>query len=125
MTQRGKERLREAAIAALLNAKTIREAATVCGLSERTLKRWLKTPGFAAEYSEAKTALLQAATGKLRREASAAVDVLSEVAADALAAPGARATAARSILELALRAHETEVLEARIAALESGANDGD
>jgi hypothetical protein len=124
-TQRGKQRRkRELAISALLNASTLKAAAGVVGLSERTLKRWLRMPDFAAEYSEAKTALLQLATAKLRRQSGAAVDVLVDIAADEEASAGSRVIAASRILELAIKAHEIECVEARIAKLEESAREG-
>jgi hypothetical protein len=67
--------------------------------------------------------MLRQATSKLRSESAKAVDVLAAVAGDAEAAPGARAMAARGLLELALRADEHENLERRIAALEGTADD--
>lgn len=118
MTQHGKHRMWETAIASLLATSTIREAASQCGISERTLKRWLAMPEFQAVLSEAKSDILKAATSKLRRDASAAVDVLSSVAADTEAPAGSRVTAGRAILELAFKSHETETLEERISALE-------
>jgi hypothetical protein len=108
----------ETAIASLLATSTIREAASQCGISERTLKRWLAMPEFQAVLSEAKSDILKAATSKLRRDASAAVDVLSSVAGDTEAPAGSRVTAGRAILELAFKSHETETLEERISALE-------
>lgn len=118
MPQRGKRWLWETAIAGLLAANTLREVASQCGVGERTLQRWLVTPEFQSALSAAKSDMLKAATAKLRREASAAVDTLSNVAADMDAPPASRVTAGRAILELAFKSHETETLEERIAALE-------
>ncbi len=115
---KGKSWMRERLIGALLVAPTIKEAAARAGISERTALRWLSQPELAQAYAQANGRLLEQATAKLRAESGAAVDVLASVAGDAEAAPGARATAARSILELALKAHEAENLEARIAELE-------
>ena len=114
----------EAAIASLLATSKIYEAADRCGVSERTLKRWLAMPDFQAAFSEAKSELLKVATSKLRREAGAAVDVLSSVARDTEAPAASRVTAGRTLLELAFKSHETEVLEERIAALERSVGHG-
>lgn len=126
MTQQRSNRTRrtERAIAALLACPTIRGAAESLGCSPRTLERLLKRPEFQAAYSEAKADMLKAATGKLRAEASTAVDVLAMVAGDARAPASSRVTAARTLLELAFRSHETENLEERIAALEGIAEHG-
>jgi predicted DNA-binding transcriptional regulator YafY len=114
----------EAAIASLLATSTIHEAADQCGVSERTLKRWLAMPEFQAAFIEAKSDMLKAATSKLRREAGAAVDVLSSVAGDTKAPAASRVTAGRALLELAFKSHETEVLEERIATLERSVGHG-
>ena len=53
MTQTGQTRKQEQAIAALLTETTIEAAATVCGVSLRTLKRWLADDGFQREYRAA------------------------------------------------------------------------
>lgn len=117
-TQRGKERLTERMIVAILTSPTLREAAEQCGCSVRTLIRWRKHESFARQFEAAKAAMVSQATSKLRAEGGKAVDVLARVASDAEAPPGTRAIAARGLLELMLKAHETETLEQRIAALE-------
>ena len=43
-------RKQEQAVAALLEQPTVLRAATVAGVSERTLRLWLKDPGFKAAY---------------------------------------------------------------------------
>ena len=118
MTQTGQKRKQEQAIQALLTTATIGEAAAQCGVSERTLLRWLAESAFSEAYQRAKSDLLAAATGKLRFESAKAVDVLATVAGDAEAPASARANAARAIIQLALDANTAENLEARIAQLE-------
>ena len=80
MTQTGQKRKHEQAIQALLTTATIGEAAAQCGISERTLLRWLAESEFSEAYQKAKSDLLAAATGKLRFESARAVDVLATVA---------------------------------------------
>ncbi len=111
-------RRQEAAIAALLTAGTMAEAAQNSGVSEATLWRWQQQPEFAALYKQAKSALLEAVTAKLRKQAGSAVDILASVANDPGNPAGARVSASRTIVELALRAHELEDLAERLTALE-------
>jgi hypothetical protein len=118
VTQTGQKRKYEQAIQALLTTATIGESAAQCGISERTLLRWLAEPEFSEAYQKAKSDLLAAATGKLRFESVKAVDVLATVAGNAEAPASARAGAARAIIQLALDANTAENLEARIAILE-------
>ena len=117
-TQRGKERLTERMIVAILSCPTLKEAAAQCGVSVRTLIRWRKHESFARQFEAVKSAMVSQATSKLRAEGGKAVEVLADVASDAGAPPGTRAIAARGLLELMLKAHETETLEARLTALE-------
>src|SRR5262245_60449466 len=67
-------RKQEAAISALLTAASITSAAAQVGVSEKTLRNWLKRPGFAAAYAAARHEVLDrtviwmlAATGKAVR----------------------------------------------------------
>jgi hypothetical protein len=119
VTQQGKTRQRERAVAALLSQPTIQNAAEETGISSRTLKRWLNDPAFQDLYRAAKNELLAAATTRLRAAAGQAVTVLDSVANDAKATSAARVTAAKAILELALRAHELENQELRLAVFEA------
>jgi hypothetical protein len=118
VTQTGQTRKQEQAIAALLTETTIEAAATVCGVSLRTLKRWLADDGFQREYRAARRHLVERATGRLREAMGRAVKVLDEVAADKEAASAARVTAASRIIELGLRSHEVEDLQERLERLE-------
>jgi hypothetical protein len=111
-------RKQEAAIAALLTAGTLAEAAQGCGISEATLWRWQQQPDFAELYKQAKTALLAVVTAKLRKQAGSAVDTLAALASNPENPAGARVSASRTIVELALRAHELEDLAERLTALE-------
>jgi len=136
VTQRGKERKTEAAIAALLEYPTIAEAAESCGISKRTLLRWMRHEGFQKQYREVKRALLAQATARLRAESGAAVEALAKVVETGDSwtepvfyqgkvcgkvkkfSPAARVSAATKILELALRSHEIEDLTERLERLE-------
>jgi hypothetical protein len=84
----------------------------------RTLKRWLAQDDFMEAYRAEQRNLLEAAVNKLRQAASEFVDTLQCVATNTEAPPAARASAARSGLEVLLKAAGLEDLERRIAELE-------
>jgi hypothetical protein len=108
-------RNQEKAIAALLSHATIPEASRATGVSESTLRRWLKEPGFLAEYRTARRQVLQHATATLQRATPAAVaTLLACLKADS---ESVRLRAAVAILEHAHKGIEVEDLEVRLVAL--------
>ena len=111
-------RTQERAIAALLQCPTMTEAATAAGISEATLWRWLRLPAFQEEYRAARRQAVQQAVTAVQRITSTAVATLEGIMNDATAPPASRVTAARVVLDTALKAVELEDLEQRIAALE-------
>lgn len=117
--QQGKQRLQQRAIVYLLSERTLKDAARKCGVSVRTIQRWLRDESFRAEYQAAKTELLRFATAKLRMNATEAADTLAAIFSDAGASPSARVAAAVSNLRLALEAEAQETLESRISQLEA------
>jgi hypothetical protein len=113
----GRNRLRERAVINLLQFPTLRQAARATGIGLRTLHVWLGDPAFQTLYRRAKSDLLEQATGRLRAAAGKAVGVLATIAADKKENAAARVTAARTIVELGLRAHEVEDLWEQIQEL--------
>lgn len=111
-------RKQEAAIIGLLNMPTIEEAAKHAGISGPTLWRWLQDPEFQAEYRKARRHVLGQATAQLQQAAGAAVKALKEIIEDAKASTSARVMAARTVLEMGLKAIEVEEIEVRLAAVE-------
>ena len=114
----GKTRMREQAVAALLQGGTIGEAASKCGVTARTLLRWLSEPEFREEYSAAKNRLLESTINKLRSIGLDGVEALRRVAVDKDAPAGAVVSAGRGILEVLLRAVEVQDFGARLTELE-------
>lgn len=92
-------RKRESAIAALLSAPTIKEAAKLAGISEPTLHRWMRRPDFASDYQRARERTLELASERLQRGTLEAVEVLGDIARDKEAPSASRVMAARSFLE--------------------------
>jgi DNA-binding MurR/RpiR family transcriptional regulator len=112
-------RKQELAIAALLTCRAITDAAHQCGIGEVTLHRWLKDAGFQTAYREARRAVVQQAITQVQRATGEAVETLRNVMQDPEAPASARVSAARVVLETAVKAVELEDLEARILALET------
>ena len=107
----------------LLQYPTLRQAARATGIGLRTLQLWLNDLEFQVLYRRAKDDLLKQATGRLRAAAGKAVGVLVAIANDKKENASARVTAARTIIELGLRAHEVEDLWEQIQKLREQSND--
>ena len=115
----GLSRKAEEAIAALLTAETVEHAAQQAGIGYRTLHRWLREDAdFQQAYRYARREVVHQAQAQIQKATGKAVATLLAVMDDPLAPPGAKVTAARVILEQAVRAIELDDLEARITALE-------
>jgi len=113
-------RKQEQGIRALLLQPTLVDAATAIGVDERTLRRWLRDDAvFQMAYREARRAVVQHAIVQVQRATGEAVETLRSVMQDAEASASARVSAAKAILETAVKGIEIEDLEARIAALEA------
>jgi hypothetical protein len=110
-------RKKEAAIAALLETQSLPEAAAHCGLSERTLRRWLSNEEFAKQYRDERAHLLENTVNLLRTKSMEAVKVLASISNDQASPAGVRVSAARSIISLSI-AGEMLDLEDRLAELE-------
>jgi DNA-binding MurR/RpiR family transcriptional regulator len=118
-------RKQEVAIAALLTAPTIADAAHAVSISEPTLWRWLQRKDFQTAYRKARREAVSQAVAYLQRVAGEAVDTLRVVMRDSQKPASARISAARAVLELAIRGIELEDLEARLQVLEQCLADRD
>jgi hypothetical protein len=98
----------EVAIAALLNSKSIEEAAQTVGVHERTLKHWLTKPAFRKAYRTARRQLVEVALSRLQSVLGKAVATLEDLL-DA-SHPGVRLGAAKAILEQCNKAVELDDL---------------
>jgi len=112
-------RKQEALISALLTAPSLAAAAQHAGLSEVTAWRWLKDATFQAAYREARRQVVQQAIVQVQQATGEAVETLRQVMQAADAPASAKVSAAKTILETAVKAVELEDLEARIVALEA------
>ena len=110
-------RKQEQAVAALLEQPTVLRAATVAGVSERTLRLWLKDPGFRAAYGAARRQLLEHALARLHKASAKAVGAL--VKALRADKDGDRIRAALGILDRATAGYELLDVLDRIESLEA------
>lgn len=118
MAARDKTRHRERAIAALLTAPTIAEAAKASGVSVSTLMRWQREPDFKAEIAAVKSQYVTAAIGELQTTALSAVRALRRVLEFPHSSNMELIAAARAILEFCDRFSTAENLDSRLTALE-------
>jgi hypothetical protein len=95
-------RRQEAAIVALLSEPTHARAAERAGVSEPTLRRWLRLPAFRAAYLRARRELVEGAVGRIQAATGTAVDTLLAVAKDG-AKDADRVRAAVALLDYSFR----------------------
>jgi hypothetical protein len=118
-------RKQEHTIVALLTCDSIAAAAARGGVAEGTLHRWLKDAAFQAAYRAARRQVVQHAIVQVQHATGTAVQTLLAVMQDPEATASAKVSAAKTILDTAVKAMELEDLEARIIALEQQAQPGD
>ena len=112
---------KEAAILALLTARSIEEAARVAIVPPRTLYRWLKEREFDAAYRRAKRAAFGQAVARLQQGTSAAATTLLKTMIDQNTPAAVKVRAAEAIFNHAAKAIEIEDIDARVAELERAA----
>jgi hypothetical protein len=95
------------------------EIASRCKMNARTLQRLIAVPAFKAKYEAAKSVALESVVDGIRAAGLIGVKALREIAASRDSAPTARVAAARSILEILLRATEISVMVQRLDKLEA------
>lgn len=104
---------------ALLSCPTIKEACFSSGISEPTAWRWLNGDAkFREQYRLARRQVVEHVIVRIQTDAASAAKVLREVSDDKEASASARVSAAKTIIELAVKAVEIGDLEARLEALE-------
>ncbi|MDQ3257888.1 MAG: hypothetical protein M3R15_29040 [Acidobacteriota bacterium] len=102
----------EQAIAALLEYPTIGEAAKSCGVSERSLWRWLQRDDFQRRYREAQRSVVDSAITRLQAATVRAVETLERnLTCGNFFAENA---AAQAILTHSFKGIEVRELEAQI-----------
>ena len=110
------------AIAALIQNRTMRDAAKAVGVGEATLFRWLRDQNFRDAYLTAKSQVVEQAISNLQNASGEAVDTLRQVMNDSNSPVSSKVTSARVILEISLRAVEIQHLIRRLDRLEATIN---
>jgi len=105
-------------VAELLTHPNLEAAAAAAGVSRTSAWRWMKTADFIARLRTARRDAMQRAMARLQEAAAPAVDALCKVLSLG-ESESARVSAARTILEMALRAVELGDIQERLAALET------
>jgi DNA-binding transcriptional MerR regulator len=112
-----KETNKEKALSALLRASSIAEAAKLCQLSEKTLRRYLDEKDFLTEYRAARRQVVENAIAQLQNAALDAVETLKQNLH--CENPAAENRAAQIILENAVKGVETIDILERVERLEN------
>jgi len=107
------------ALAALLDRPTRTSAAAAVGITERTLRRWMRKPAFAAALREAQHEIVRETSSRLIAASGKAVTALLLVMVNKDAPPAARVAASKAVLEHAQRAYELGAVDERLGALEA------
>jgi len=105
-------------IEALITYNTVDEASKQIGIGRATMYNWLKDPAFDRELKKAKRQLVNRAILRLQQSCRDAVAALAQICRDKKAPPSARVSAAREILNGAIKAVEMEDIEERLKVLE-------
>lgn len=106
-------------LAALLQSRTLKDAAKSAGISERTAARWLENPDVQAALRAAQDDALRQASRIAAGNAGLAVDILRAMAVADDVGAMARIAACRELLKAALSFNETIEVTNRLAALEA------
>jgi hypothetical protein len=112
-----RSRKQEQFIAALLSNSTVEAAAKVVGIGNVTAWKWRKDPAFVKQYREATREAMHQAAALLQGAAREAVETLRAILSKA-ESEAARVSAARTILDMALKAADLEDVQQRLDALE-------
>lgn len=116
MAHRGRRNADDALALELAAGKTLRDAAAAAGIGERTATRRWADPDFRRAVSRVRGDMLGRAAGELADGMAAAAKALRELLN--CESPAARLGAARSLLELGMKAREALDLDDRVRALE-------
>jgi|ERR1044071_874381 hypothetical protein len=108
----------ELALQAVISHPTLKEAALAAGIGETTLWRYMQDEEFSRRLREARREAVNHAVTRLQEASSEAVTVLRDLMMKEDAPPAARISAARTVLDYAMRAAEQDELKARIDELE-------
>lgn len=111
--------------AAMLHARTIKQAAEDAGVPFRTACRLAADPKVKRMIAEGKARAFESACDDMRDGLTSAICTLREVAENEDVPPATRVYAAQTLLQNMLPYHKTLELEKRIAAMEDAIERGE
>ena len=106
-------------LAALLSSPSIAEAARYAGISERSAARWMADPAFRERLRSAQDEIVGHSLSRLKVSINESLDTLRGIMNNSDEPAGARVTAARVMLDNAIKVIETTDIIRRIEALEA------
>jgi phage terminase small subunit len=118
MTENGLTRRQLLFVTALMESRSVAEAARRSGISEKSAFRYLKDPAVQAAIRAASRELLESLTRRLRQLGQEAAETLAVAMRAEDASWSSRIRAADAVLGHLLRTSELLDLEQRLAALE-------
>ena len=104
------------AIVSLLEGRTLQATADRCGVNVRTLRRWIHSPDFAAEYARARREHFETVTASLQSVANEAAETLTRLLR--CGDPLIELRAARAILQIAQKSVEEAEDRKKLAEVE-------
>lgn len=111
-----KETNKEKALSALLNTASVIEASQTCGLSEKTLRRFLEDADFQKEYRTARRSLVETSISQIQKATGEAVKALQRNLH--CENPAVEVRCAQIIIEAAVKGVELIDVIERLEALE-------
>lgn len=107
------------AIAALLSARSVSDAARTASVSERSLYRWLsENSAFQSELQRQETLLVDATLASLSGELATSASTLADIRDDVMVSESVRLRASVALVDVLLRLQELRALTARLDRLE-------
>jgi hypothetical protein len=107
------------AVLALLNQPTIAKAAEECGVTTRTMYRWMDEPAFGEAYRRARRQAFSQAISMSQKYAPVALQALAKIVTDEKQPTSCRVSAASAILKFSRESLELDDLAARLDAVEA------
>lgn len=106
------------ALNALIEENTIKDAAQAIGIGETTIFRYLQDEDFQKAYRSAKRRIVEHTITRLQNATTEAVDTLLSIMKDNNIPASPRVTAARTIINTAIKAVEIEDMLVRLEEIE-------
>ncbi len=116
MAGNGRRNADEVLALALAGGQTLRAAASLAGVSERTAARRWADPEFRKRVAESRAEMVRQAQGRMADSMSEAAGVLRQLLT--ASSENVRLGACRAVLELGVKLRESVELEERLQALE-------